>query len=67
MILSGILTLHGRRFRRRLRIRSVLPIVLGNFIGSCYFFLRGSYDFIGREYMSCTLNVTIYYLLMYVT
>ena len=60
------LTIYARQYRRRIRIRSPLPIFLGSLGGLILFLIRSYYNYIGREYFSCTFDVTLFYLLLYV-
>jgi len=62
MILTSIITLYMRRFRRRLRVRSLLPIVLGSTGGIAFVLIRAVYDLIGIEHFPCTLLVAMYYI-----
>jgi hypothetical protein len=64
MLVTAVLLLYMRRYRRRIRIRSPLPVILGSFGGLIIIIIRASYDYIGREYLSCTLDVAMFYLLM---
>ena len=62
MLVTAALTLYYRQFRRRLRIRSVLPLLYGSVIGAGFILVRIVFDLIGIEYFPCTLNVLLFYM-----
>jgi hypothetical protein len=62
MLITAIATLYMRNFRRRLRLRSILPIVSGSFVAIILIMIRASYDLIGIEYFPCTLTMSMHYL-----
>jgi hypothetical protein len=62
MLVSACFTLYMRQYRRRLRIRSFLPLLFGSFGGAALIVIRISYDLVGIEYLPCSLTVSIFYL-----
>ena len=64
MLLTTMATLWMRKHRRRLRIRSPLPMLIGSFGGITIILVRSSYDYIGREYFPCAAEVAVFYTFM---
>jgi hypothetical protein len=54
--------LYRRRFRRRLRIRSPVPLLVGSYLGFALIIIRAYYNYVGREYFPCTFDLVLYYL-----
>ena len=53
--------MYVRQYRRRLRIRSLNPIVMGSIGSAIVLLVRAAYNYAGREYLSCSGNLTLIY------
>ena len=61
MILTSAAYMYMRQYRRRLRIRSLNPIVMGSIGSAIVIFIRGAYNYIGRQYLPCSSNLVLVY------
>lgn len=61
-IVTTIWYFHMRKHRRRLLIRSLNPLITGSLGSAGIILIRATYDYIGREKMSCALNIALIYL-----
>ena len=64
-IITAALTLFMRRHRRRLRARGTVQSILVGVVGSVVILLiRTSFNYAGRQYLPCTVDVLMYYALV---
>jgi hypothetical protein len=62
MLVTAGVTVYMRQFRRRLRLRSMTPLVFGSFIGAGFILIRIVFDLVGIEHFPCTLNVLLFFM-----
>lgn len=64
MVVTSMWYMYIRRYRRRLRIRPLNPIIVGSIGSSCIILVRAYYNYVGREYMLCSVNVSFAYIFL---
>ena len=62
IVVTSFWYLYVRQYRRRLRIRSLNPIVMGSFGSAIVIFIRAGYNFVGRQYLPCGSELALAYL-----
>jgi hypothetical protein len=62
MIITSVWYFYMRQYRRRLKIRSLNPIVLGSIGSAIIILVRAGYNFAGREHFMCSTNLGLMYL-----
>lgn len=62
MLVTSIWYIYMRQYRRRLKIRALNPIVTGSMGSACIILVRAYYNYVGREYFSCSANLAFAYL-----
>lgn len=67
ILTTTLFFLWRRANRRRLRHRSLVPIVFGSIFGTVFMMTRVHYNYVGKQYFACTFSTVLYYLVIPVT